>query len=257
MALSLESLQKIRNKIDPILLFYGTAGMGKTTLALDAPSPVYLQISPERPPMGVETTSFGEITSWAQICEALTALYEQEHEFKTVIIDSLDALEPILWKDVCIQNQWANIEAPGYGKGYMIADGHWRQLIDMCDYLRRDRGMTVIWLALALAKDHEEPGAQSYKRYDLKLHKRAEGFVTQAADGVFFINTKVVVKEADGGFGKKSVHAEGGGARWLFTDARPAFVAKNRFNMPESIMLPKGKGWTEISKHITNSQKEV
>lgn len=257
MALSLESLQKIRNRVDPILLFYGTAGMGKTTLALDAPNPVYLQISPERPPMGVETTSFGEITSWAQVCEALTALYEQEHEFKTVIIDSLDALEPILWKDVCIQHQWANIEAPGYGKGYMIADGHWRQLIDMCDYLRRDRGMTVIWLALALAKDHEEPGAQSYKRYDLKLHKRAEGLLTQAADAVLFINTRVVIKETEAGFGKKNTHAEGGGARWLFTDTRPAFVAKNRFNMPESIMLLKGKGWSEISKHISNAQKEV
>lgn len=257
MALSLESLQKIRNRVDPILLFYGTAGMGKTTLALDAPNPVYLQISPERPPMGVETTSFGEITSWAQVCEALTALYEQEHEFKTVIIDSLDALEPILWKDVCIQHQWANIEAPGYGKGYMIADGHWRQLIDMCDYLRRDRGMTVIWLALALAKDHEEPGAQSYKRYDLKLHKRAEGLLTQAADAVLFINTRVVIKETEAGFGKKNTHAEGGGARWLFTDTRPAFVAKNRFNMPETIMLLKGKGWSEISKHISNAQKEV
>jgi hypothetical protein len=263
MALNLAALQKKKNEISPILLMYGTAGMGKTSLALEAPDPVYIQISPERPPMGVETNGWGEITSWPQVCEALQALYEEEHSYKTVVIDSLDALEPLIWKDICLQNQWANIETPGYGKGYMVADGHWRQLIDMCDYLRRDRNMNVIWLALALAKDHEEPGSVPYKRYDLKLHRRAEGLATQAADGVLFINTKVVIKEADGGFGKKSIHAEGGGTRWMFTDARPAFVAKNRFNMPETIMLPKGKAWPEVAKYLnpvspsTAKQKEA
>lgn len=255
MALSLASLQKTKNDVVPILLFYGTAGMGKTTLALEAPDPVYIQIAPERPPMGVETSSFGEITSWPQVCEALTALYEEEHAYKTVVIDSLDALEPLIWKDICLQNQWANIETPGYGKGYMVADSHWRQLIDMCDYLRRDRGITVIWLALAAANNHEEPGAQPYKRYDLKLHKRAEGLVTQAADAVLFLNTKVTIKESDGGFGKKNTHAEGGGTRWLFTDGRPAFIAKNRFNMPDAFVVPKAKGWTEISKFINSAPK--
>jgi hypothetical protein len=126
-------------------------------------------------------------------------------------------------------------------------------VIDFCERLRTERGMNVIWLALALAKDHEEPGVQPYKRYDLKVHKRAEGLMTQAADGVFFINTKAVVKEVDSGFGKKSAHVEGAGTRWLYTDGRPAFVAKHRFSgMPDSIMLTKGKGWQEISKYFAN-----
>jgi len=250
MAISLESLQTSSNTLEPMLLFYGTAGMGKTSLALEAPAPVYIQITPERPPVGIQTTGFGEITSWDQLLQALEALNSDKNNFKTLVIDSLDALEPMIWRDVCVANQWTSIETPGYGKGYIIADGHWQQLIEICDFLRRTRGMTIIWLALALAKDHEEPGSQPYKRYDLKLHKRAEGLTTQAADGVFFVNTKVVIKEADGGFGKKAIHAEGGGSRWLFTDGRPAFVAKNRFNMPDAIMLPKGKAWAEISKYM-------
>ena len=110
--------------------------------------------------------------------------------------------------------------------------------------------MNIIWLALALAQNHEEPGSVPYKRYDLKLHKRAEGWVTQAADGVLFLNTKVVIKESEGGFGKKNNHAEGGGTRWMFTDGRPAFVAKNRHNLPEAIMLPKGRAWAEFSKYL-------
>lgn len=257
MAISLDSLQTSNNTLEPILLVYGTAGMGKTSLALEAPAPIYVQISPERPPAGVQTTGFGEITSWDQLLQALEALNSDKNNFKTLVLDSLDALEPLIWRDVCVSNQWSSIETPGYGKGYIIADAHWQQLIEMCDYLRRTRGMTIVWLALALAKDHEEPGAQPYKRYDLKLHKRAEGLMTQAADGVFFVNTKVTIKEADGGFGKKVVHAEGGGTRYLFADGRPAFVAKHRFlGMPDAIMLPKGKAWAEISKYFhTNEAK--
>lgn len=250
MAISLASLQRSSNTLDPMLLIYGTAGMGKTSLALEAPDPVYIQISPERPPVGVETVGFGELTSWEELLQALESLNSDENQFRTLIIDSLDALEPLIWRDVCVSNQWTSIETPGYGKGYIIADAHWQQLIEMCDYLRRTRGMTIIWLALATAKDHEEPGSQPYKRYDLKLHKRAEGLVTQAADGVFFVNTKVVIKEAEAGFGKKAIHAEGGGSRWLFSDGRPAFVAKNRFGMPDAIMLPKGKAWNEIAKYL-------
>ena len=250
MAISLESLKRSSNTLEPMLLVYGTAGICKTSLALEAPDPVYIQIAPERPPVGIETTGFGEITSWDQLLQALEALNSDKNQFKTLVLDSLDALEPMIWRDVCVANQWASIEAPGYGKGYIVADTHWQQLIEICDFLRRERRMTIIWLALALAKDHEEPGSQPYKRYDLKLHKRAEGLTTQAADGVFFVNTKIVIKEADGGFGKKAIHAEGGGSRWLFADGRPAFVAKNRFNMPDAIMLPKGKAWAEIAKYM-------
>ena len=74
MAISLESLKRSSNTLEPMLLVYGTAGMGKTSLALEAPDPVYIQIAPERPPVGIETTGFGEITSWDQLLQALEAL---------------------------------------------------------------------------------------------------------------------------------------------------------------------------------------
>jgi hypothetical protein len=255
MAISLDSLKTSSNTLEPMLLVYGTAGMGKTSLALEAPDPVYIQVAPERPPVGINTIGFGEITSWDQLLQALEALNSDKNQFKTLVVDSLDALEPMIWRDVCVANQWASIETPGYGKGYIIADAHWQQLIEICDFLRRERHMTIIWLALALASNHEEPGSQPYKRYDLKLHKRAEGLMTQAADGVFFINTKVVIKEAESGFGKKAIHAEGGGTRWLFADGRPAFVAKHRFlKMPDAFMLPKGKAWAEISKYLHTNE---
>ena len=255
MAISLASLKRASVSLPPLMLVYGTAGMGKTSLALQAPGAVYVQIAPERPPSDVEATGFGELTEYGQVIEALGALYTDQHEYKTVVIDSVDALEPLIWRETCLRNQWKDIEQPGYGKGYLAADHVWRELIAGCDALRRDRGIQVIWLALAEATNHEEPGSQPYQRYMMKVHKRAEGLLTQAADAVLFINTKVTIKETEAGFGKKNTHAEGGGTRWLFSDGRPAYVAKNRFNMPDAIALPKGDAWTALSKYLPGADK--
>jgi len=257
MAISLASLRRASVPLPPLMLVYGTAGMGKTSLALQAPDAVYIQIAPERPPSDVTPNGFGELTEYSQVIEAISSLYSETHEFKTVVIDSIDALEPLVWRETCLRNQWKDIEQAGYGKGYLAADHVWRELIAGCDALRRDRGIQVIWLALADATNHEEPGSQPYKRYAMKVHKRAEGLLTQAADAVLFINTKVTIKETEAGFGKKNAHAEGGGSRWLFTDGRPAYVAKNRFNMPDSILLPKNGGWAALAQYLPGAAAPV
>lgn len=250
MAISLASLRRAAVEIPPILLIYGTAGMGKTSLALEFPDAAYIQILPESPPRGIEVNSFGELSNYSEVIEALGALYTEEHAFKTIIIDSMDALETLVWKETCFRNQWKDLEQPSYGKGYLAADHVWREFVMGCDALRRDKGLTIVWLALAEASNHEEPGKAPYKRYAMKTHKRAEGLLTQTADAVLFINTKVEVKETEAGFGNTVRHADGGGIRWLFTDGRPAFVAKNRFSMPDQIQLPKGKAYPAISKFL-------
>lgn len=256
MAISIASLKKMNVSLPPLLLVYGVAGIGKTSLALEFPNVAYIQIAPERPPVDQQPMTFGELNQYQQVVEALGALYQEEHNIKTVVIDSLDALEPLIWQETCLRNSWKDIEQPGYGKGYVAADYVWRDIIAGCEALRRDRGMTVIWLALTEASAHEEPGSQPYKRYDLKIHKRAESLTTQAADAVLFVNTKVAIKETDTGFGKKQAHAEGGGTRWLFTDGRPAFVAKNRFAMPDALPIPQRAAYDAIAKYLPGHQPE-
>lgn len=251
MAISLSDLKKKTNDDTPIIMVYGTAGMGKTSFALDFPEAVYIQIMPERPPAGIESNTFGELNSYSEVMDALRSLAKDKHDFKTVIIDSMDALEPIIWKETCFRNQWKDLEQPGYGKGYLAADHVWREFIFACDWLRRNKGITVIWLALAEATSHEEPGKAPYKRYAMKTHKRAEGLLTQTADAVLFVNTKIDIKETEAGFGSTTRHADGGGMRWLFSDGRPAFVAKNRFlNMPDQLPLPKVNSYESIKQYL-------
>ncbi|MBX9760666.1 MAG: ATP-binding protein [Beijerinckiaceae bacterium] len=251
MAINLKDLKSAGSTLPPRILLHGVAGIGKTSLAAEFPDAVLLDTE-EGAPMGMSIPSSGLQTSYKGVVDFMGALAQQEHAFKTLIIDSLDGLEPLIWRETCVRNGgWESIETPGYGKGYLLADATWLEFVAGCDYLRRERGMTIIWIAHSAVDRFDAPGAQPYSRYDLRLHKRGSAIMTDRADHIFFVNTKTDVKEVEVGFNKKHAHAEGGGARWIFTDARPAFIAKNRAtNMPPQLLYQKGRGYADLAPFL-------
>ena len=54
---------------------------------------------------------------------------------------------------------------------------------------------------------------------------------------MLFANYRISTVKSDAGFGKKIVRGVSGGDRLLHTIERPAFLAKNRFGLEESIDL--------------------
>ena len=48
--------------------------------------------------------------SYIDVMKALDALVNESHDFKTVVIDSLDWLETLIWKQVCSDNKVPSIE---------------------------------------------------------------------------------------------------------------------------------------------------
>jgi len=240
----------------PLILVYGPAGMGKTTLGLSAPNCLYLPINPEAPPRGIQCDRLEAVQDFPTMMDNLRALFKEQHKYEVLVVDSLDALEPCVIRETCRKNGWVDIETPSYGKGWQANDETWRIFIHAIDMIRRRRGITVIWCALAESSNHEDPGMPPYKKYSLRLQKRGEKLVTQAADAVLFLNTKTSLKEIDTGFNQKVHVADGGGTRWVFCDARPAFIAKNRFGMPDAIMLDKKNPWSSIAKFVAFKKPE-
>ena len=145
MAISLASLKRSSDRKPPRLLVYGTSGIGKTTLGQQAPAPVFLQTEDSE----VNCPTFGLLRTYNQVMEAMASLLEEPHDFRTVVVDSLDWLEPLIWAEVCRANKWAKIEDAGYGKGYVAANDQWRLVLDGFNALRDERGMGIIFLAIA------------------------------------------------------------------------------------------------------------
>lgn len=215
----------------PRILLHGVAGVGKTTLAAAFPNPVFAMVEDGA---GTLDITGAPITSYADMMEMIGSLYDEEHEFKTLVVDSVDWFEPLVWAETCRINKWASIETVDYGKGYTAAYDLWRQYADGLNALRNDKGMAIVQIAHTSVKRFDAPDAEPYDRYVIKLHKGAAALLMEHSDCIFFANYRVSTVKADVGFGAKKGRAVGSGERILYTNERPSHIAKNRYGMPEN-----------------------
>jgi hypothetical protein len=260
MALSISNLKSSSSLVHAaIFVLYGVGGIGKTKLASEFPSPLYLPTQGERPPLGVSmpqpTDENGEpraVQSIAEVLDVFAELLTTEHEFKTVIIDSIDGLESLIWEATCARLGAASIEEPGFGKGYVEADTEWREYLSAVSALA-DAGIHVVQIGHPDIVRFDSPVTDPYSRYKLKLHKRGEALVVEKADVVGFLNYRVSLKSVEVGPKKKVTHAEGGRERQIHLVEGAGFIAKNRYGMPESITYKAGQGYTELAKYFGNT----
>jgi hypothetical protein len=249
MAIDLKSLRKVKADKPPILLIYGPEKMGKTTLASEFPAPVFVQTE-DGASGTLELDSFGLLTTFQEVLDALQALATEEHSFKTVNIDSVSKMQKLVWAEACRRNNWSSIEQPGFGKGYIETDYVWAELLDACRYLRDHCGMTVILIAHSVTERFDDPETQSYSRYEIDLHKRAMAILTREVDGIFLVKKDVTIKTEGAKPGQGRARADGGDARWIYCQGRPAFQAGNRYDMPERLLFQKGAGFTAIAPFL-------
>jgi hypothetical protein len=244
-------------KLPPIIVIHGQPGIGKTTLAQNFPEPVFIQTE-DGCPSGLEIATFGLCETFASVIDAMRYLGKEPHDHKTMVVDSLDKLEPLILAAVCADRGYASIESPGYGKGWVEADKWWLDILRGCEWLRRTRGMTIVLIAHSEIATINDPRAPSYTAYQLRLHKRARGMIEDAADLIGFLATDVVIKTDAQGFGKSRARADGGSQRWLHVEGRPAFTAKNRYAMPERIAIAKTFDYqTVLGKFFPQPQADV
>ncbi|HWJ89056.1 MAG TPA: ATP-binding protein [Pelagibacterium sp.] len=255
MALSLASLTTTRSNNPPRTVIYGVDGVGKTSLAAEFPGPViYLPTEGETPPSDVELTTPGVVESFHGLLDIFGELLTEEHDFRTVVVDSLDGLEPLIWKATCARLGVESIEAVGYGRGYIEADAEWTEYLQAVSALSR-AGIYVVQLAHPEIIRFDSPTSDPYSRYTIKLHRRANALVREQADIVAFVNYRISLKEKEVGFNKKVSRAEGGNERLVHLNEKPGFVAKNRHSMPDSIPFKKGQGFAELAKFLPGGER--
>ena len=255
MALSLSNLVRKKSDKPPRCLFYGVPGVGKSTLAAEFPNPIFLQTEDGAGNLELTTFTDKPFTKFSQFEEAIEILWGGEHDFQTVVVDSLDWLEPIIWAETCRihstrDKPLSTIEEFGYGKGYVAAADVWRRFFKAMNTLRDDRNMTLIYLAHEEIKKFDDPERDGYDQYRLKMNKYATDIAVENADVVGFLNYIAVIRKEKGGFNKETAKASGSGQRALFLNQRPAFTAKNRYDMPDQLLINRGQGYAALAPYL-------
>jgi len=225
-------------------LLYGTHGIGKSTFASCMPKPLILDLEDGLDDIDCQATP--RLDSLDEVLEWVAELYTGKHGFETVVIDTLDFLERLIWKGVCASGGKKVIDEFGFGKGYKLALQVWVELLEGLDALRNERKMSVLLLAHSETAKYENPETEPYDRYGPRLHKGASQLVQQWCDEVLFASHKVFTIKDDQGFGKERARGVGGDQRIIRTVERAAHLAKNRLDLPMEITL----AWSEYDKHL-------
>lgn len=225
-------------------LLYGVEGIGKSTFGANAPAPIFL--GAEDGTAHLDVTRFPMPRSWTESLEAVRVLYRDPHEFQTLVVDTVDWLEPMIWEHICTRDGVANIEAYGFGKGYVAALDEWRTFLSALERMREERGMHVVLLAHSWIKPFKNPEGNDFDRYELKLHAKAGGLLKEWSDVVLFANYETfAAKDAT----TKRVKGVSTDKRLIYTSRKAAYDAKNRYDLPESMALDWTEFWEAVQAH--------
>lgn len=229
------------------ILIYGVQGIGKNTFAATFAKPILLQI--EDGSAALDIPAFPLATSFQGVVDIIQALHG-DHDFKTLILDTLDWLEPLLWLACCEHHEKESVETFGYGKGYVEVDRWWRHVMTGLDSLRHNKGMDVVVLAHSEVKTIQPPDTDPYDCYQIKLHKRAFPLWQEWADMVLFLNYKINLHRTKTGINEERTRGIGTGDRMIYTTERPAWKAKSRWPLPEEILVGKDRSWKAFHQQL-------
>jgi AAA domain len=241
----------------PRIIVLGQEKIGKSTFSAEAPSPVFIPIIGEEgiDSLGVERFPVAE--DLEGLLGILRVLAREDHDFKTVVVDSVSALEPLIWEHLCQDRGWKSIEAPGYGKGYVEALSYWRKLTRALDYLRTERGMSSILIGHVRVKTVSDPRVEPFDAFVADIHDKAAMLIYRWADSILFANRKLMTSKSSGSFGKTNMRALGTDERLLCTQGRPFHPGGGRGvygQLPYELPL----SWAAFEKaiHSTSNQED-
>lgn len=243
-------MEIIKTKINkpPRLVIHADHGVGKSSLAAAAPNPIFIQT--EDGLENIDTSALPLCRDFDTMLLQLTDVYNEKHDFKTLVIDSLDWAETLISRHVCQQAKKDSISDFGYGAGFQAVLENFGRVVKAITAIREERGMGVILIAHSQTKTYANPMGADYDRYGIKLRDKNAELFLEWADLVGFLHFSVFTKTTKDGFGE-STKAIGGTDRVLSCAPSAAYVSKNRYGINTDIAIPDPQtGWNNLIKAI-------
>ncbi len=248
---SLDEIQKTMKSEPPRIVIYGVQGIGKSSWgAIGTPNPIIIQT--ENGYKQINVNKWPVCKTLAMVENYIDVLIDDKHDYRTLVLDTLDGLEALIFDEVVrnYEKPVKSIASIGWSEGYELAVSHWNKILAKLDELQEKKKMMIICVAHPKIKKFNPPNIEPYDRYELNLHEKGASRVYHWADAVLFLNYKTFTKKIEVKKGEEITQGIGEGERTIYTEERPAYLAKNRYDFPTEISFPKNEGWAELKKHF-------
>lgn len=223
------------------------AGIGKTSLAATFPNPIFIRaedglqsVPADKRPDAFPVLAAAKATDTVQMLwDQLIALLQQPHEYQTVVIDSVTALERVFVDAVMESDPKAKsiVNAlGGWGAGRSAVLSMHQRVRKAAGLLNERRGMHVVFIAHADIENMKLPDADDYTRYSLRMPSKSLPPYVDDVDMVGFMRLVTYTKGVDGER-KKAIST---GERELICYATASNISKNRFGITDAIEVPQG-----------------
>lgn len=220
-----------------VVTIVGEGGLGKTTLASMFPHPVIIRTEAGEQAIShrKDVALFPLADKSKDVLDALETLCTQEHNFKTVVIDTITQLNVIIEREVVAADPKAksiNQAGGGYGAGHGQVAGRHMEVRDAAEKLVVERKMNVVFLAHADLENIDLPDQDQFMRYTVRLNKKSISHYTDNVDIVAMLKLKTYT--TGDGDKKKAI---GDGTRIITCYPTPSHISKNRFGITQDLVF--------------------
>lgn len=178
MDLPIKKSQKVTNLQEYTYFIYGEPKVGKTTFCSNFESALFICTEPGH--------KFQEIykvspTNWTEFKDIARKLYSSKHDFKTIVIDTVDNAYTMCKDYVCKQLHINDPSDLGYGKGFNAVKSEFHSVINGL----AQKGFGIIFVSHAQTNEKEVKNVKrSYT--DSTLSGSARKVVSGLCDFIFY-----------------------------------------------------------------------
>ena len=239
----------------PKIVIFGKQGHGKSRFTASFPKALFLKAEDRLAHLGVLSGDL--IRSYEDLITQLDWVLNNEHDFKSVILDTADAVEKYVHEKIIKEAGATSItdaKKLAFYVGFVKAAEIWETVIlRKLTEINENRKMIVCINSQMLVNRVSHPQFGDYETFSIGVDKRAATKIKAWADIVGFLDMKSNIKNISDD--NETVRFGESNKRILRLRPQPFWDTKESYNLPDSIDLPNEKsgeflGWGLLSEQI-------
>lgn len=241
--MSILDMAEVPDRGAQVITICGDAGTGKSSTAATFPKPIFIRAEDgvSRIPSDIRPKALPLLQSADDLWKQLLALVHDPHDYQTVVIDTISALDRLFVKSILDSDKKAralNSVLGGYGAGFNALASLHQRVRKAAEALRTKRGMNVVFIAHTEVDRVSPPDGDDYSRYSLRMtHNKSLPPYLDDVDMVGFLRQRIFLKGEDGER-KQAVSTED---RELVCHLTAANVSKNAYGIKAPITVKLGE----------------